>query len=94
MQILWEFGLGKQVNAVTLNAVSKAYLKSHTSRSLEGYSIETNVGYGGPAQELSEGTSSWTKDHSGDTFCGWFLPLMWVKGNSPPLRQTAQPRWK
>lgn len=39
------------------------------SRCLEDSSAESNVDYGGPAQEVSEGNniSNWARDHSCDT---------------------------
>lgn len=46
----------------------KQSLMGHTSRSLEGSSMETSMDCGSPAQEVSEGSkiSNWTRYHECD----------------------------
>lgn len=49
---------------------------SHPSRSLRDSSAESNVDYGGPAQEVAEGnnSSNWDRDHSSNNLANkWLL---------------------
>ena len=67
------FGAGKMVELCKQNFIG------HYHRSLEDSHTKSNVVYGGPAQEVSEGNSisNGTRNHC-DVLtkkCGWFMPL-------------------
>jgi len=49
---LWDFGLGKQLNALC------RVLLGHTSKSVEDSGAEDDLNGGGPAKEVSEGKNS------------------------------------